>query len=65
MLLLKGGSKLTPRLLDLLNSAVSLAIYATLEVTQGAGEQTEMALKDQALTIGRAPSATCDPPTRS
>lgn len=59
VLLLKGGSKLTPRLLDLLEQRqVSLAIYATLEVTQGAGEQTEIALKDQALTIGRAPE--CD-----
>ncbi len=54
VLLLKGGSPLTLRLAELLEQRqISVAVYATLEVTQGAGEQREIAVRDKALTIGR------------
>jgi predicted component of type VI protein secretion system len=59
VLLLKGGAPLTERLYDLIEARkISLALYATLQVTKGAGEQTEVALKNPTLIIGRAPE--CD-----
>ena len=59
VLLLKGGSALTTRLADLIEQrAISLSVYATLVVTKGAGEQSEIAVRDKALTIGRG--ADCD-----
>ncbi len=59
VLLLRGGSTLTPRLLDLLHMRqISLAVYATLEVLEASGERTEVALKERPIVIGRGP--TCD-----
>jgi hypothetical protein len=59
VLLLKGGMPLTTRLAGLLEARqISLALYATLQVTRGAGDQTEIALKNTTLVIGRGPD--CD-----